>query len=68
MDSHRVQILLLGRARAVMQQFFHPFNMEKEYTLLVRGEETITPQAAKASNSRVPGVHVHQENTQFSTN
>jgi hypothetical protein len=51
-----------------MQQFFHPFNMEKEYTLLVRGEETITPQAAKASNSRVPGVHVHQENTQFSTN
>jgi hypothetical protein len=42
--------------------------MEKEYTLLVRGEQTITPQAAKASNSRVPGVHVHQENTQFSTN
>jgi hypothetical protein len=34
----------------------------------VRGEETTTPQAVKASNSHVPGVHVHQENTQFSTN
>jgi hypothetical protein len=34
----------------------------------VRGQETTTPQATKASNSRVPGVHVHQENTQFSTN
>jgi len=29
-------------------------------------EETTTLQAARASNSRVPGVHVHQENTQFS--
>jgi len=35
--------------------------------LLARGEETTTPQAVRASNSRVPGVHVHQENTQFST-
>jgi hypothetical protein len=26
---------------------------------LARGEETTTPQAVKASNSRVPGVHVH---------
>ncbi len=34
----------------------------------MRGEETTTPQAVKASNSHVPGVHVHQENTQFSTN
>jgi hypothetical protein len=34
--------------------------------LLARGEETTTPQAARASNSRVPGVHVHQENTSFS--
>jgi hypothetical protein len=34
--------------------------------LLARGEETITPQATMASNFRVPGVHVHQENTQFS--
>jgi hypothetical protein len=50
-------------ARAVMSQSFHSFNTEGERILLVRGEETITPQAVKAS-----GVHVHQENTQFSTN
>jgi len=37
--------------------------MEEELILLVRGEETTTPQAIKASNSRVLGVHVHQENT-----
>jgi hypothetical protein len=42
--------------------------MEEERTLLARGEETTTPQVVRASNSRVPGVHVHQENTQFSTN
>jgi hypothetical protein len=41
--------------------------MEEERTLLARGEETTTPQAVRASNSCVPGVHVHQENTQFST-
>jgi len=35
--------------------------------LLARGEESTTPQVVRASNSRVPGVHVHQENTQFST-
>jgi hypothetical protein len=40
--------------------------MEEERTLLVRGEEITTPQAARASNSRVLGVHVHQKNTQFS--
>jgi len=51
----------------VMPQSFHPFNTEEEYNLLVKGEETITPQDAKASNSCVPGIHVHQENTQFST-
>jgi hypothetical protein len=34
---------------------------------LARGEETITPEAARASNSCVSGVHVHEENTQFST-
>jgi hypothetical protein len=33
----------------------------------VRGEENTTPQVARASNSRVPGIHVHQENTQFFT-
>jgi hypothetical protein len=39
--------------------------MEEERTLLTKGEETTTPQAIRASNSRVLGVHVHQENTQF---
>jgi hypothetical protein len=34
--------------------------------LLARGEETTIPQVARASNSRVPGIHVHEENTQFS--
>jgi hypothetical protein len=50
-----------------MPQSFHPFNTKKEHTLLTKGEETITPRATRASNSRVPGVHVHYENTQFST-
>jgi hypothetical protein len=54
-------------ARAVMPQSFHPLNMEKERTLLARGEKTTTLQTARASNSCVPGVHVHKENTQFST-
>jgi hypothetical protein len=54
-------------ARAVIPQSFCPLNMEEERTLLARGEETTTPQVVRASNSRVPGVHVHQENTQFST-
>jgi hypothetical protein len=49
-----------------MPQSFRPFNMEEERTLLTRGEETTTTQATRASNSHVPGVHVHQENTQFS--
>jgi hypothetical protein len=39
--------------------------MKEERTLLVRGEETTTPQVVRASNFR---VHVHQENTQFSIN
>jgi hypothetical protein len=50
-----------------MPQSFHPLNTEEERTLLAKGEETTTPQAARASNSRVPKVHVHQENTQFLT-
>jgi hypothetical protein len=54
-------------AQAVMPQSFYPLNMEEERTLLATGEETTTPQVVRASNSRVPGVHVHQENTQFST-
>jgi hypothetical protein len=41
-------------ARAVMPQFFRPFNTEGERTLLARGEETTTSQATRASNSRVP--------------
>jgi len=52
--------------RAIMPQFFRPLNMEEDCTLLVRGEETTTPQVVRASNSRVLGVHVHQENIQFS--
>jgi len=46
-----------------MPQSFHPFNTEEKRTLLARGEESTTPQAVRASNSRVPGVHVHQEST-----
>jgi hypothetical protein len=53
-------------AQAVMPQSFHPLNTE-ERTLLVKGEETTTPQATRASNSCVPGVHIHHENTQFFT-
>jgi hypothetical protein len=49
-----------------MPQSFRPFNTEEERTLLARGEETTTPQAIRASNFRVPGVHVHQKNAQFS--
>jgi hypothetical protein len=46
-------------ARIIMPQYFRPLNMEEERTLLARGEETTTPQAVKASNSCVPGIHVH---------
>jgi len=34
---------------------------------LAKGEETTTPQVVRASDFHVPRVHVHQENTQFST-
>jgi hypothetical protein len=50
-----------------MPQSFCPLNTKEVCTLLARGDEPTTPQAARASNSRVPGVHVHQENTKFST-
>jgi hypothetical protein len=50
-----------------MPQSFCPLNTEKECTLLVRGEETTIPQVVRVSNYRVPRVHVHKENTQFST-
>jgi hypothetical protein len=46
------------RARTIMPQSFCPLNME-ECTLMVKGEETTTPQVALASNSCVLGVHVH---------
>jgi hypothetical protein len=42
-----------------MPQSFRPFNMEEERTLLARGEETTTPQAARESNSYVLRVHIH---------
>ncbi len=50
-----------------MPQSFRPLNMEKKRTLLTRGEETTTLEAVRASNSHVLRIHVHQENTQFST-
>jgi len=50
-----------------MPQSFRPLNTEEERTLLARGEEATTPQAVRASNSHALRVHVHQENTQFST-
>jgi hypothetical protein len=49
-----------------MPQSFRHLNTAKERIVLVRGVETTTPQATRASNSRVPKVHVHKENTQFS--
>ncbi len=52
----------ITRARGVqvvMPQSFHPLNTKEECTLLVRGEETTTPQAPRTSNYCVPRVHVH---------
>jgi len=51
------------RVRTAMPQSFRPLNMEEKSTLLVRGKEITTPQAPRASNFHVPGVHIHQENT-----
>ncbi len=48
-----------------MPQSFHPLKTKEKRTLLAKGEETTTPQAIMASNSRVPKIHVHQENTQL---
>jgi hypothetical protein len=42
-----------------MPQSFRPLNTEEECILLAKGEETTTPQAARASNSCVLEVHVH---------
>jgi hypothetical protein len=54
-----------ARVRAVMPQSFYPLNTKKECTLLAKEEEITTPQATRASNFRVQGVHVHQNNTIF---
>jgi hypothetical protein len=51
-----------------MPQSFRPFNTKEECTLLAKGEETTTPQPIKTSNSHFLRVHVHQDNTQLSTN
>jgi hypothetical protein len=53
-------------ARTFMPQSFRSLNMEEERTLLVRGEETTTPQAIRASNFRVLGIHVHKKTHNFS--
>jgi hypothetical protein len=45
--------------RTIMPQSFCLLDTKEECTLLARGAETTTPQAAKASNSRVPRVHVY---------
>jgi len=47
-------ITRVRKTRVVMPQFFHPFNTNEKHTLLARGEETITPQVARVSNSHVP--------------
>jgi hypothetical protein len=47
-----------------MPQSFRLLNTE-ERTLVVRGEETTTPQAVRVSNFHVRKVHVHEGNTQF---
>ncbi len=52
-------------ARAIMPQSFRPLNTKDECTLLARGEETTTPQAAKASNSFVLGAHVIRKTHNF---
>ncbi len=52
-------------SQAVMPQSFCPLNTEEKRTLLAKGEEITTPQVVRASNSHVPRIHVHQENTQF---
>ncbi len=68
MDSHLVQLLLLGLEE--LEQSCHNLFVlltQKKNTLYWQGgEETTTPQAARAPNSLVPGVHIHKENTQFS--
>jgi hypothetical protein len=61
--SGSIPITRVRRAQVIMPQYFCPLNTEKKRTLLARGEETTTSQAVWASNSHVPRVHVHQENT-----
>jgi hypothetical protein len=51
------------KVRADMPESFRPLNTKEEHALLVKGEETTTPQVVKPLNSRVLGVQIHQENT-----
>jgi hypothetical protein len=46
-------------AWVVMPQSFRPFNTKEECTLLTRGEETTTPEAFRASDFHILGIHVH---------
>jgi len=70
MDSHLVQVLLprLEELKQSCHNLFVLSTWKKNAPCWRGGEETTTPQAVKASNSHVLGVHVHQENTQFSIN
>jgi hypothetical protein len=46
---------------------FSLFQHGRKLHLICEGEEDTTPQAVRASNSCVPQIHGHKENTQFST-
>ncbi len=63
-----VQVLLLGLEE--LKHSCHNFfviSTWKKNAPCWRGGENYYTTIAKALNSRVPGIHVHQENTQFST-
>ncbi len=51
--------------RAVMPQSFRPLNTEEGHTLLARGDEIITPQAGRASNSRPRSTCTSRKHTIF---
>jgi hypothetical protein len=67
MDLHLVQILLLGLKELAQSchNLFVLSTWKRNAPCWQGGKETTTPQATKASNYHVPGVHVHQENTQL---
>jgi hypothetical protein len=70
MELHLVQVLL-PRLEELEQSCHNLFVLStwKKNTPCWQGGRRLltTPQAIRASNSRVPRIHVHQENTQFST-